>query len=127
MRSRFPRRTDVIKHASVLCACLAIILAVNFGRPGLVNWSGQLKGPDFLQFYVAGSIGLSGDSAALYDANAFAKLGVKRVPESSGVYYLPIYGPQMSLWVGASNLDTDYHRDIWRLLLGGVEVVPASP
>jgi hypothetical protein len=81
----------------VLCACLAIILAVNFGRPGLVNWSGQLKGPDFLQFYVAGSIGLSGDSAALYDANAFAKLGVKRVPESSGVYYLPIYGPQMSL------------------------------
>lgn len=97
MRSRFPRRTDVITHASVLCACLAIILAVNFGRPGLVDWSGQLKGPDFLQFYVAGSIALSGDSAALYDPNAFAKLGLKLVPESSGVYYLPIYGPQMSL------------------------------
>lgn len=97
MTSSFPRRSDVRTHASVLCACLAVIMAVNFGRPGLLDWSGQLKGPDFLQFYVAGSIALSGDSGALYDPVAFAAIGVKLVPESQGVYYLPVYGPQVSL------------------------------
>jgi Glycosyltransferase family 87 len=97
MTSSFPRRSDVRTHASVLCACLAVIMAVNFGRPGLLDWSGQLKGPDFLQFYVAGTIALRGDPGALYDPAAFAKLGAKLVPESSGVYYLPVYGPQMSL------------------------------
>jgi hypothetical protein len=97
MTSSFPRRSDVRTHASVLCLCLAVILAVNFGRPGLVDWNGQLKGPDFLQFYVAGSIALRGDPSALYDPAAFAELGLELVPESSGVYYLPIYGPQMSL------------------------------
>jgi alpha-1,2-mannosyltransferase len=93
----FPRRSDVRTHAIVLCGCLAIITAVNFGRPGLLDWNGQLKGPDFLQFYVAGSIALGGDSGALYDPAAFATLGAKLVPESQGVYYLPVYGPQMSL------------------------------
>jgi hypothetical protein len=95
--SSFPRRSDVRTQAGVLCACLAAIMAVNFVRPGLLDWSGQLKGPDFLQFYVAGSIALSGDSAALYDPAAFAELGVKLVPESHGEYYLPVYGPQVSL------------------------------
>lgn len=98
MTSSFPRRSDVRTHASVLCACLGLILLVNFTKPGLLDWSSQLKGADFLQFYVAGSMALRGDSGALQDPAAFAELGVRLVPESSGVYYLPVYGPQVSLF-----------------------------
>ena len=38
-----------------------------------------------------------GQAAALYDYRAQAAHSVALVPESSGGYYLPIYGPQMSL------------------------------
>jgi len=46
---------------------------------------------------VAGSMALRGDAGALHDPAAFKELGVRLVPESSSVYYLPVYGPQVSL------------------------------
>ena len=77
--------------------CLAVFYAINLSTPGLRDRSGQLKGTDFIHFYVLGSLALDGQAAALYDYRAQAARSVARVPESSGVYYLPIYGPQMSL------------------------------
>jgi hypothetical protein len=77
--------------------CLAVFYAINLSTPGLRDRSGQLKGTDFIHFYVLGSLALDGQAAALYDYRAQAAHSVAQVPESTGVYYLPIYGPQMSL------------------------------
>jgi hypothetical protein len=79
------------------CACVWRCSSINLSTPGLRDRSGQLKGTDFIHFYVLGSLALDGQAAALYDYRAQAAHSVARVPESSGVYYLPIYGPQMSL------------------------------
>ena len=35
--------------------------------------------------------------SALYDPASFAALGATLVPESGSVYYLPVYGPQVSI------------------------------
>jgi hypothetical protein len=94
---KFPSRSDVRTHAGVLCLCLAVFYTINLSTPGLRDRSGQLKGTDFIHFYVLGSLALNGQPAALYDYRAQAAQSAVLVPESSGVYYLPIYGPQMSL------------------------------
>jgi hypothetical protein len=77
--------------------CLAVFYAINLSTQGLRDRSGQLKGTDFIHFYVLGSLALNGQATALYDYKAQAAHAAALVPESSGVYYLPIYGPQMSL------------------------------
>jgi hypothetical protein len=77
--------------------CLALLYAINLSTPGLRDRGGQLKGTDFIHFYVLGSLALNGQATALYDYRAQAAHSAVLVPESSGVYYLPIYGPQMSL------------------------------
>jgi len=94
---KFPSRSDVRAHAGVLCVCLAMLYATNLSTPGLRDRAGQLKGTDFIHFYVLGSLALNGQAKALYDYKAQAAHAAALVPESSGVYYLPIYGPQMSL------------------------------
>jgi len=77
--------------------CLAVFYATNLSTAGLRDRAGQLKGTDFIHFYVLGSLALNGQATALYDYKAQAAHAAALVPESSGVYYLPIYGPQMSL------------------------------
>ena len=94
---KFPSRSDVRTHASVLCVCVALIYAMNLSTPGLLDRAGQVKGTDFIHFYVLGSLASNGQGAALYDYKAQAARSAALVPESSGLYYLPIYGPQVSL------------------------------
>jgi Glycosyltransferase family 87 len=77
--------------------CLAVFYLINLSTPGLRDRGGQLKGTDFIHFYVLGSLALNGQATALYDYRAQAAHSAALVPESSGVYYLPIYGPQTSL------------------------------
>src|SRR2546426_11861889 len=98
MTSRFPGRTDVRTHAGMLCACLGLIYAINLSTPGLLDRAGQLKGTDFIHFYTLGSIGLNGPVQALYDPLTLADTSAALVPESKGVYYLPVYGPQTALF-----------------------------
>jgi hypothetical protein len=59
--------------------------------------AGQLKGADFLQFYTAGALARHGPTAASYDRAAFADFSTRLLPESRGMRYLPVYGPQLSL------------------------------
>ncbi len=96
--TRFPRRSDVRAQAAVLCACLAFIYFLNLGTPGTLDRAGQIKGTDFIHFYVLGSVALHGPSHALYDTAALARRSAELVPESARVYYLPIYGPQIALF-----------------------------
>jgi hypothetical protein len=95
--TRFPSRSDVRVQATVLCACLAFVYFFNLSTPGNLDRAGQIKGTDFIHFYVLGSVALHGPEPALYDAAALARRAAVLVPESTRVYYLPIYGPQVAL------------------------------
>jgi alpha-1,2-mannosyltransferase len=85
-------------HALLLALCLWGVLAAGLTSPGLRDRSGLLKGADFLQFYVFGSLAHEGRMEALYDYSAHKALAERRVPESRGTTFLPVYGPQVALF-----------------------------
>jgi hypothetical protein len=84
-------------YAAVLAACLWGLLLTSLSTPGLLDRSGLLKGADFLQFYVSGSLLAESKPELLYDAAANRAQAERLVPESAGLTYLPIYGPQVAL------------------------------
>ncbi len=84
-------------HAALLAFCLWGVFAAGISTPGLRDRSGLLKGSDFLQFYVSGSLVRDGRTHALYDYSAHVAEAVRRVPESRGTSFLPVYGPQVAL------------------------------
>src|SRR5262245_61343143 len=57
---------------------------------------GQLKAPDFAQFYTAGRLVAEGRVASLYDWPAFAA-ALKAVPSIDQLLYLSVYPPQIAL------------------------------
>jgi Glycosyltransferase family 87 len=66
--------------------------------PGLRDRNGNLKGTDFLHFYTLGSLAIEHRGEALYDMNAQASLAARVVPAATGVRYLPLYPPQVSMF-----------------------------
>jgi hypothetical protein len=85
-------------HAWLLALCLWSVYTWDFSVPGLRDRSGLLKGTDFLHFYTLGSVALERKGDALYDMQAQAVLAAERVPQAAGITYLPLYGPQVSLF-----------------------------
>ena len=119
--TRFPRKSDVRTQAAVLGACLSVVYFFNLTAPGLLDRAGQIKGTDFIHFYVLGSVALHGPAAALYDAGALAARSVALVPESAGVYYLPIYGPQVALFFAPfAALPYPWALGVWLLITAAV-------
>jgi hypothetical protein len=113
----FPRRGDVRGPAGLLAVCLALVFIFNVATPGLLDRAGQIKGTDFSNFYVLGSLVLAGDHAALYDRAALRATAVRLLPESSGTYYLPIYGPQMALFFAPfATLPYGWALVIWSMI-----------
>jgi alpha-1,2-mannosyltransferase len=84
-------------HGLLLAVCMWSVYAWNFSTPGLLDRQGLLKGTDFLHFYTIGSLALQHRGDELYNMAAQAELAHKLVPESAGISYLPLYGPQVSL------------------------------
>jgi alpha-1,2-mannosyltransferase len=108
-------------HAGMLCACLGLIYAINLSRPGLLDWAGQIKGTDFVHFYVLGSVAVNGPVHALYETRTLADISAALVPESKGVYYLPIYGPQVALFFAPlSTLPYAWALAAWVLITASV-------
>ena len=91
-----PRR--LCAHATILALCLWLLYGWNMATPGLRDCHGNLKGTDFLHFYTLGSLAAAHRGADLYDMNAQAELAAQRVPEASGIRYLPFYPPQVSVF-----------------------------
>jgi Glycosyltransferase family 87 len=81
----------------ILAVCLWSLYVWNLATPGLRDRNGNLKGTDFLHFYILGSLATEHRGADLYDMNAQAALAAQRVPEAAGIRYLPLYPPQLSL------------------------------
>lgn len=90
-------RKRVRGHAALLGLVLWGAYAINMATPGLKDREGQLKGADFLHFYVLGNIARMHSGDMLYDAHRQAALAAQLIHQVPGETYLPVYGPQFSL------------------------------
>ena len=91
-----PRR--VRTHALLLTVCLWTVYAVDMSAPGLRDRVGLIKGADFLHFYTLGKLALANRGDLLYDVGAQSTELARVVPEAKGYVYVPLYGPQVSLF-----------------------------
>jgi hypothetical protein len=83
--------------------------------------NGNLKGTDFLHFYTLGSLAAAHRGADLYDMNAQAALADQRVPDATGLRYLPLYPPQVSiLFMPFSSLSYGSALLLWWILSAGI-------
>jgi alpha-1,2-mannosyltransferase len=66
--------------------------------PGITDRVGRLKGADYIQFYVMGSMAVDGRWDALYDPDAHLAEGRRRIQSDLRLYAPhPNYGPQVAL------------------------------
>lgn len=86
-------------HGTILALCLWSLYVWNIATPGLRDRNGNLKGTDFLHLYTLGSLADAHRGADLYDMNAQAALAAARVPDAAGIRYLPLYPPQVSVFL----------------------------
>jgi len=84
-------------HGIILAVCLWGTYAWIMAVPGLLDRNGLVKGTDFLHFYTLGSLAREHRGAELYDMKAQAELTRQRVPQAERVFFVPLYGPQVSL------------------------------
>ncbi len=84
-------------HALLLAICLWALYAIDLATPGLRDRFGMLKGADFMHFYTLGALVNRGEWSALYDMAAQARFMPTLVPQSAGLTYIPLYGPQVAL------------------------------
>lgn len=82
-------------------AWLTALNAWDLAPPGLLDRTGRLKCPDFLQFYTYGSLVRAGESAALYDPAAHARVARSRVDSRLTLeQFHPNYSPVVA-WIFA--------------------------
>ncbi len=85
-------------HGVILALCLWSVYLWNIVTPGLLDRGGNLKGTDYLHFYILGSLALGHRGAQLYSMNIQSALAAQRVPTAAGIHYLPLYPPQVSMF-----------------------------
>ncbi len=85
-------------HGLLLALCLWTVYAVDLSSHGLRDRYGIVKGADFLHFYTLGHLARQGRGDLLYDLRAQAGITRQLVPEAPDSLYVPLYGPQVSLW-----------------------------
>jgi hypothetical protein len=86
-------------HGLLLAICLWTVYAVQMSAPGLLDRNDLVKGTDFLHFYTLGTLALQGRGDLLYDMRAQAELTRRLVPQAPDRLYVPLYGPQVSLFL----------------------------
>jgi alpha-1,2-mannosyltransferase len=107
-------------HGFILALCLWSVYLWNVATPGLRDRAGNLKGTDFLHFYTLGSLALAHRGADLYDMAAQSQLSAERVPAASGIRYLPLYPPQVSIFFAPlARLSYSCALTLW-LMLGAL-------
>ncbi len=108
-------------HGTVLAVCLWSFYVWNLSTPGLRDRNGNLKGTDFLHLYTLGSLAAAHRGGDLYDMNAQAVLAAQRVPEAAGIRYLPLYPPQVSVFLAPlAHLSYRWALLIWWFCSAGI-------
>ena len=84
-------------HGLLLAVCLWGTYAWIMTSPGLLGRNGLVKGADFLHFYTLGTLALERRGAELYEMTAQSALAERRVPQAGRLFFVALYGPQVSL------------------------------
>lgn len=118
MRGRFDVTLLTTKrlraHGTILAVCLWTLYVWTLATPGLRDRNGNLKGTDFLHLYTLGSLAAAHRGADLYDMNAQSALAAQRVPEAASIRYLPLYPPQVSVFLAPlANLSYGWALFVW--------------
>ena len=104
-------------HGLILAVCLWSTYAWILSSPGLLDRNHIVKGADFLHFYTLGSLALEHRGPQLYDMPAQTALIQQRVPQVGRVRFVPLYGPQVSLFFAPlSMLPYSQALLVWLLL-----------
>jgi glycosyl transferase family 87 len=90
-----PRRLCI--HGLLLALILWSTYAWMLATPGLLDRHGLVKGTDFLHLYTLGSLAREHRGSALYDMAAQSALAQQRVRQAGRLFFVPLYGPQVSL------------------------------
>jgi alpha-1,2-mannosyltransferase len=85
-------------HGLLMAVSLWTVYAVDMSAPGLVDRNGLVKGTDFLHFYTLGSLASQGRGDLLYNMQAQSELARGLVARATDIVYVPLYGPQVSLF-----------------------------
>ena len=86
-------------HGLILGLALWSVYLWTIATPGLRDRNGNLKGTDFLHFYTLSVLANAHRGTDLYDINAQARLAWQHVPDAAGIRYLPLYPPQVSIFL----------------------------
>ena len=84
-------------HGLLLAVCLWSVYLFDLSTPGLLDRHGLVKGTDFVHFYVLGSLAAQHRGAALYNTLLQSVLAEQIVPGAQPLYFVALYGPQVSL------------------------------
>jgi hypothetical protein len=85
-------------HGLILALCLWSTYAWILSSPGLLDRNSIVKGADFLHFYTLGSLAREHRGAQLYDMQAQTALIQQSLPQLGPIRFVPLYGPQVSLF-----------------------------
>jgi alpha-1,2-mannosyltransferase len=85
-------------HGLLLAVSLWTVYVVDMSAPGLLDRNGLVKGTDFLHFYTLGRLALQNRGDLLYNMRAQANLAREFVTNAPDSFYVPLYGPQVSLF-----------------------------
>src|SRR5437868_162481 len=85
-------------HGLILATCLWSSYVIDLAHPGVLDRFGLTKGADFVHFYTLGTLALEGRASELYNSGAQATLAAQLVPGVPVLYYVALYGPQVSLF-----------------------------
>jgi hypothetical protein len=104
-------------HGLILAVCLWSTYAWILSVPGLVDRHGLVKGTDFLHYYTLGLLAREHRGADLYDMEAQSSFAQQRVPQAGRLFYVPLYGPQVSLFfLPLSALPYGWALSVWLTL-----------
>lgn len=89
----------------------------NSASPGPYERSGSVKGRDFVQFYVAGTLARERAWSALYDTGELERAVARVVPAAAGQIPAPVYAPTVAAFFSPlSTLSYVVARWLWFLL-----------
>ncbi len=104
-------------HGLILALCMTAASLWMFSNAGLVGRNGVLKGADFLHFYTLGTLALEHRGGELYDMAAQSRVAEQRVPQAGRLFFVPLYGPQVSLlFAPLATLSYGWALVLWELL-----------
>jgi alpha-1,2-mannosyltransferase len=115
-------------HGLLLALCLWSIYAFDLSTPGLLDRHGLVKGTDFVHFYVLGWLALQHQGTALYNTVLQATIAQQIVPGAQPLFFVALYGPQVSLLFGLlARLPYGWALVVWSLVSGVVYAACCFP